>query len=475
MERIRRFLLILVAIVFLSGCVNSSITTKINNDKSMNLEVELLTKDEYKNTLSATVTSDDLELRGFKITTHKNGDYSGFKITRTFKNIDELCNANKDTVDIADILEPTFDFTKLFNKTSSFFKDTYTANIVFTGSKLQKYNVSTTEEETEETELKYNLVVPSKVGSNNANDVSSDKKYLTWKLSTKDTTKINYSFDVINMTHIIIVGVGALVAIILIIVMIIVLKKKKATKATLIYKEYDPSIEGELNKNEVIEGEATKVEEAPAQTQEQTAEPTVIAPVAEVAPSNEPVVVDTQNDTIVAPETPVVEETPEVVEQPVPAAPAEPTVPEVETATDNMGMQSLPSLEFEAPENTEPEVEEVENDVIEVKANTYDFNRRPDFVKSYEPSKFVDEAAKEEEQEIVIEPPIEDNLVETPEVEEVKAEEPIVETPEVVEDSSSTFIVNNDNYTPVKEEKPSTTPELDIPDAIAFSDMDQTK
>ena len=74
MNRIKRFLLVLVTIWLLSGCVKNNITTTINKDKSMNLEVEVFVRDESKELLDSKIDITDLESRGFKIASISQGD-----------------------------------------------------------------------------------------------------------------------------------------------------------------------------------------------------------------------------------------------------------------------------------------------------------------------------------------------------------------------------------------------------------------
>lgn len=457
MKRIKGFLVILITIFLLSGCVKNSITTKVNSDKSMNLEIEVLTKEEYKDKLSSIVTSMNLENRGFKLSTVSNDSYSGYKITRTFKSIDDLSNGSKDTVDISYILEEQFDFSRLFVRKSSFFKDTYTANLTYSAEKLKSiyvFNGSGSDEELEELELKYVLVIPTKAGNNDADEISTDKKYLTWKLSTDKEEKINYTFDIINIMHIALVGGGALLLLIVIIIVIVVIKKKNASKASLVYKEYDESIEGKLDKSEVIEGDAPKAEATVVQTGE--------------LPEQVNVPVEQKID------EPKVEE-PQLV-APIIDGPEEPAAPAVETAVDNMEMQQLPSLEFEVPDNLIEQQEEVkEEPLADFKPNTFDYNRRPEFVKSTEPSKFVDEKVAIENAQEIEEPA----GLEAPVLEEQKVTPtavPVPETPIEMQTDNQTFIHTYETPTPTGEvqNKPNEV-ELDVPNGIALSDMDQNK
>ena len=131
MKRMKRFLLLSIIVLLLNGCVKNNVTMRINNDKSMNLEVSILVKEEYKDTLTGSFKPSDLENNGFKVSTTNKDDYSGYKITKSFKNIDELSKSNNETSDISNILESSFDYSKLFTRESGFFKDTYSAKYIF--------------------------------------------------------------------------------------------------------------------------------------------------------------------------------------------------------------------------------------------------------------------------------------------------------------------------------------------------------
>ncbi len=372
MNRVKRYVLLICCLLLLNGCVKNNTTMKINKDKSMNLEIFILVKDEIKNKLSSDFNSSDLEKRGFKVTTTSDNNYSGYKITKSFDNIDDLSkNTNNKVVDISNILESDFDFTILFNKKTSLFKDTYTANYKYSVSEFkEKYNTiedenqdGNTEEDdyndtidsTEKMELKYNLVLPTKAKSNNANKKTESGKNLEWNLSSTSENKISYSFDIYNYKNIILVGGGVALLIIIIIVVVVIIKKKKNSKGTLIYKEYDPSIEGELNKNEIIN--------TPEVTNQQQGVNNV----------------DSNNQLSVSNEGPQTLETLEF------------NLPEEETKN---------HIDIKTPENQFINKNIVSEENIEVTPNTYDYNnRKPDFVRQNDQSKFINNVVQDDESE----------------------------------------------------------------------------
>lgn len=422
MKRVKRYLLILVCIMLLNGCVKNNTTMKINKDKSMNLEITILTKDTFKNSLSSSFNSTDIEKRGFKVTTNNTGDYSGYKVTKKFDNIDELCKADKDSLEIGTILEDGFDFTKLFTKNTDFFKETYTANFKYSVTELQKKYTNITEEDEDnpsdineynELELTYTLVLPSKAKSNDASETTDGGKNLVWRLSPKTDSKINYSFVIYNYKHIAMLGGGILLFIIIVIVLIVLLKRKKESTSSLIYKEYDPSIEGQLNKNEIIKDDSNNTA-AFVQGEEQTQKPkpseqtvnnvstqTTESPITE----NGVPVMNKENDGFVIPQVNAAN---------IPSSNTQPQIPTMIKTPEftptldenrNLEIQDTPEIietpkVMQTPETSEtpkmiqtpmftPTLEEKQNEEIEVKPNTFDYNSKPDFVKQNDSHMFI--------------------------------------------------------------------------------------
>ena len=310
MKKLKRYLLVLISIILLSGCAKNNTTMKINKDKSMNLEVQILVIDESKNTLSANFDSAEIEKRGFKVITTTKDDYSGYKITKKFDNIDELSKGDNNVVDISKLLNSDFDFSKLFSKKTDFFKEVYTASFKYNINDYRlKYVTNETDgaeddDEEDKTDIKdimeltYTLVLPNKAKSNDASNVSDGGKNLVWKLSSNSDSKINYSFAFYNYKHIAILCGSALLVVIILIVLLVILKKKKESKGTLIYKEYDPSIESELNSNEIIKDSEPSEVAAPLQPKvEESSEPQNVVVEENMETLSEPQVTNEQINT----------------------------------------------------------------------------------------------------------------------------------------------------------------------------------
>ena len=307
MKRVKECFLILLAILLLNGCVKQDITMSIDKDKSMNFEMKFLVNEALlgENSSDLSAGAKELEDKGFTVTIKNEGNYRGYLVTKKYQNIDELSNNNGEVINLDNITDNDFDMSKLFKLEKGFLKNTYTANFVFefnqsnfnteteeseNGLIINDDEVVTTNEpeqtETEvnddentidltedsdfsniadltalanEMEFKYIVNLPYKASSNNATSVNGNT--LTWNLTTQNKNEIKYSFPIYNLTNILIVGGCLLLVVIVLIVILIKRKKKKSESETLIHKDYDESIVGQISETQTpIENIPTKGE-----------------------------------------------------------------------------------------------------------------------------------------------------------------------------------------------------------------------
>ncbi|MBQ7136863.1 MAG: hypothetical protein IJO43_02665 [Bacilli bacterium] len=154
--------------------------------------------DYYDEETNSGVSVDDyefLESKGFKVEefTEEKDDatISGVKITKTYKNIDDITKDKKIIVDFNEKFgeEENFDDSQIFYKKGN----NYVANFVFDFS-----------EEGDDTDysayqdmfdLQYKIKLPHKSVSNNATSVSKDGKELTWDLKYGEKNEVNFEFS----------------------------------------------------------------------------------------------------------------------------------------------------------------------------------------------------------------------------------------------------------------------------------------
>ena len=273
MKKISKISLLFSIFFILCGFKHTTIID-IKKDNSVNIEVDLLVKDaaiydEEYNYLSDNIKS--FENNGFKASSYNKDGYKGYKLTKKIDNIEESSKNKNEEVSIGNLLEKNFFINGLFRLDKNIFISTYSANYnyEFNRSKFLGNNFSLLPDEvvvtdkvandedissmsdlydnTLEYELSLIIKLPYKVKSSNASTTSSDGKTLTWVFAPEEVSHINYSFEIINKTNIMIISVTAFVLLVGLFIVLIVLRKKKSTKETLICTSFDPSIAGTIS------------------------------------------------------------------------------------------------------------------------------------------------------------------------------------------------------------------------------------
>ena len=102
MKRFKQLVILLVCVLLLSGCVKEHYSMNINKDKSMTFEVEMLLSDTLLQNSGEDTNSEltesatEYEKKGFTVTPKKEDGYSGYTLTKRFKNIDDLSKKETD-------------------------------------------------------------------------------------------------------------------------------------------------------------------------------------------------------------------------------------------------------------------------------------------------------------------------------------------------------------------------------------------
>lgn len=219
-----KYLLICLLIIICSGCVKYNVKMGINPDKSMELEIiYAVEKSLVSNGLDKTEIS-KLEKEGYKLKEYNKDSYTGYKLTKKIKNIDEISTVNDNDAE----LDITKESKYMFKIKKGIFKNEYT----YIGNKVQQvdsYNTESTDSKTLESygmEMNLTVSLPYKVKKSNATETSKDGKELKWNLLTMKERKIFFMFDLYNIPNIVVSAIG-LLAIIVIIIFISKGKKKK--------------------------------------------------------------------------------------------------------------------------------------------------------------------------------------------------------------------------------------------------------
>ena len=265
----KKIVLILCIVFLLSGCVKSTTTTKVNLNKSIDFETEMLVSNQLEKDVLMSISQDKLAAGGFNISVVNEGDYRGVKISKRYSNIDKVSNAKGETVTISDLYKGELNDNVLYKVEKSFFKNSYSgvfkyrlASEAFYLTKDEKVELSEDSLVSLEGEMYFKYIVKLPYGStyNNANEVQDNGKTLIWNLNRSEDAVIKYNFTLYNVVNVLIVAFIALfflIAFIIIGIKLIKKAKKENKQSAPIHVDYDPSIEDKLN-----EFEEKKEEEA---------------------------------------------------------------------------------------------------------------------------------------------------------------------------------------------------------------------
>lgn len=279
-----KYIFAIILCLLLCGCVRSNTSMVINKDKSMSITLDLMLNEYSRKNYGDLLNkrTDELKKNGFTIKTISEEFYGGYSITKKYKNIDDTIYEGKDSVDISKFTDDKFN-DKIFTVKKGLFYNTYYANFEF-DSLLSKYNnviesiekkAETGDEESETkeeinfsgAEYTFSVSFPDRPMTSNATKISKDGKTLTWKLNQAENSSVKFSFKMINKLIVVIaISLGAIVFAIIIYILVKKIKKKRSISSDIkrdkpILKEYDPSIENQINKPRMSEN--IPVEEVP--------------------------------------------------------------------------------------------------------------------------------------------------------------------------------------------------------------------
>ncbi len=250
-----KLLLIVFAAVLLSGCIKYEAKMVITDDKQVNFEVIYATvkmgevDDDVKitetapeeNPLVTTGENDEEDISmnlapncselqtnlgdTWKVEEYFDESYSGCKISKKYKNIDDISDDKEVVIELTDIGDGKFNDSKLFTKNG----DNYSAHFTFdTSDGYDSQEMSSVESMFK---FSYTVELPAKNLSNNATTVENDGKKLTWTIKPGTKTDIKYEFNFTGKKPLpwLYIGIGC-GAVVLVVVVILIVKSCKKPK-----------------------------------------------------------------------------------------------------------------------------------------------------------------------------------------------------------------------------------------------------
>lgn len=128
MKKVRILGVVIIFSLLTTGCMKSEVSINIKQDKSMEFSViqainnELLKEEEASSTLEELK---EKENDGFKVETYIKDDMTGYKITMSCDNIDQISTTENNTTKLI----PDKADDKMFKVNKGFFKNTYSIKI----------------------------------------------------------------------------------------------------------------------------------------------------------------------------------------------------------------------------------------------------------------------------------------------------------------------------------------------------------
>ena len=186
-----KYLIVGLFLILLTGCSSYDMSMSINRNKSMDLSINIISTsseeiNKYIDTLKEKYESNDFKVEEFT----RDNNY-GIRITKHYDNIDNNSFAERtDKFDLLYLYNNDYDKsieTKIFNVDKGFASNRYAANFFV--------DLTTVDIDLSNTKVTFMVYLPKGNVSNNAGSVSEDGNTLTWNITNKGRTDIEFVFE----------------------------------------------------------------------------------------------------------------------------------------------------------------------------------------------------------------------------------------------------------------------------------------
>lgn len=186
-----KYLIVALFLILLTGCSSYDMSMSINKNKSMDLSINIVSTsseeiNKYIDTLKEKYESNDFKVEEFT----RDNNY-GIRITKHYDNIDNNSFAERtDKFDLLYLYNNDYDKsieTKIFNVDKGFASNRYAANFFV--------DLTNIDIDLSNTEVTFVAYLPKGNVSNNASSVSEDGNTLTWNITNKGRTDIEFVFE----------------------------------------------------------------------------------------------------------------------------------------------------------------------------------------------------------------------------------------------------------------------------------------
>ena len=186
-----KYLIVALFLILLTGCSSYDMSMSINKNKSMDLSINIVSTSKEEISKYVDSLKEKYEVNDFKVEEFTRDNNYGIRITKHYDNIDNNSFAERtDKFDLLYLYNNDYDKsieTKIFNVDKGFASNRYAAN----------FFVDLTNKDTDlsNTEVTFVAYLPKGNVSNNASSVSEDGNTLTWNITNKGRTDIEFVFE----------------------------------------------------------------------------------------------------------------------------------------------------------------------------------------------------------------------------------------------------------------------------------------
>ena len=186
-----KYLIVALFLILLTGCSSYDMSMSINKNKSMDLSINIVSTSKEEISKYVDSLKEKYEVNDFKVEEFTRDNNYGIRITKHYDNIDNNSFAERtDKFDLLYLYNNDYDKsieTKIFNVDKGFVSNRYAANffVDLTNKDIDLSN----------TKVTFAAYLPKGNVSNNASSVSEDGNTLTWNITNKGRTDIEFVFE----------------------------------------------------------------------------------------------------------------------------------------------------------------------------------------------------------------------------------------------------------------------------------------
>lgn len=212
-------IIMIITLFLTTGCIKSEAVMTVNKNKSMDFTVtyaldnkladlaELNNAYDIRNMFGIVVDNHNLTQKGYAVTDYKDDNYTGIKASKHIYNIDSVSSDKEKVIFLSHFFNQDFDDSLFFTVKKGLFKNTYTANFIYDLTGTTNFNLDNSTIETSKLSsaapaITYEVNLPYKPLSSNAQIKSEDGKQLKWNANYNEAANIQFSFQLVNTINI---------------------------------------------------------------------------------------------------------------------------------------------------------------------------------------------------------------------------------------------------------------------------------